>query len=56
MQLQQGPLKGTLGLQLSSPTLEACLSWAGPSGSVSLRVEQVHTDDQGLEIRLRLSR
>lgn len=56
LRVAQGPITGDLGLNLGPSALDASITWSGPMGAIHVRLEQVLLDEQGLEIKIKLSR
>lgn len=56
VRVSQGPITGDLGLNLGPSALDANVTWTGPMGAIHVSLEQVLLDEQGLEIKIRLSR
>lgn len=56
VRVAQGPISGNLGLNLGPSALDAQVTWTGPMGAIHVQLEQVLLDEQGLEIKIKLSR
>jgi len=56
LKVSQGPVSGDLGVNLGPTALDAQVTWTGPMGAIHVRLEQVLLDEQGLEIKIKLSR
>ena len=56
LRVAQGAVSGDLGLNLVPSALDASVTWSGPMGAIHVRLEQVLLDEQGLEIKIKLSR
>ena len=54
--LSQGPIRAAMGVQIGPANLDARLTWNGPVGALHVQLEQVQLDEQGLEIKIKLSR
>lgn len=54
--VSQGPIQGSLGLNIGGSNLDARVTWNGPVGALHVALEQAYLDEQGLEIKIKLSR